>query len=97
MTRQRRRPPKEVAAPLPSKAATATSITAIQSSESRRQDGYAAPTAEDRADAELLAEAERRGYRLAVRCVDCGHYVVSAASIAAHRGPKCRARAGVSI
>lgn len=88
-------PQKKVMAPASARA-TAT-LTATELTEHRREDGFAAPTAEDRADAELLAEAERRGYRLAVRCVDCGHYVVSAASIAAHRGPKCRARAGVVV
>jgi hypothetical protein len=58
----------------------------------RRQDGYAAPTPEDRADLEVLIAAAERGFRLAVKCVDCGHWLVSARSIAAHRGPRCRSR-----
>lgn len=61
----------------------------------RHQDGYAAPDAEDRADAELLALAAERGYRLACRCVDCGHWLADPVSVRHHRGPTCRRRAGV--
>jgi hypothetical protein len=59
----------------------------------RPQDGYAAPTAEDRREAALLAIAAELGYRLATTCLDCGHWISSPISIAAHRGPRCRARA----
>ena len=52
--------------------------------------------AEDRADAELLAEAERRGYRLSCRCIDCHRPLVSPKSVAVMRGPTCRARAAVT-
>lgn len=58
----------------------------------RRQDGYSAPTAVDRAEAAVLAEAKRYGYRLAVRCVNCGHWLVAERSIADHVGPVCRRR-----
>ena len=58
----------------------------------RRQDGYAAPTAEDRADAAVLAAASERGYRLAVQCTRCGQWVVAHQSVAAHMGPVCRAK-----
>lgn len=61
----------------------------------RRQDGYTAPTAQDRADAAFIAEAVARGYRLAMTCVDCGHYIVSEASLRRHRGPRCAARMAV--
>lgn len=61
-----------------------------------RVNGYAAPTAEDRADFDLLAEAQRRGYRLTCRCLDCRRWLADPVSIAAMRGPVCRARAGVA-
>jgi hypothetical protein len=60
----------------------------------RRQDGYAAPSVEDRADLAVLAAAEALGYRIAVQCLDCGHWLASPTSVAAHRGPRCRARHG---
>jgi hypothetical protein len=59
----------------------------------RRQDGYAAPTPEDRADQAVLAAAEALGYRLAVRCRECGRWLVHARSVAGHIGPVCRQRA----
>ena len=49
-------------------------------------------TAEDRREAALLAEAAQLGYRLATRCTRCNQWVVNAKSVAAHMGPKCRAR-----
>jgi hypothetical protein len=58
----------------------------------RRQDGYAAPTVEDRADLAAVAAVEALGYRIAVRCLDCGHWLANPASVSAHRGPRCRAR-----
>jgi hypothetical protein len=63
-----------------------------QSNGHRRQDGYAAPDAEDRADAAVLAAAYARGYRLAVSCLDCGHWLTNPVSVAVHRGPRCRAK-----
>lgn len=59
----------------------------------RPQDGYAAPSAEDRADTAVLAAAEALGYRLAVQCLDCVHWLANPASVTAHRGPVCRAKA----
>lgn len=38
------------------------------------------------------AEARAAGYRLAVQCLDCDSWLVSAKSVAAHRGPVCRSR-----
>lgn len=62
----------------------------------RAEDGFAAPTDEDRADAELLAEAERRGYQLSCKCLDCSRPLTDRISVRYHRGPVCRARAGVT-
>ncbi len=42
--------------------------------------------------AELEAQAVALGVKIAVRCRDCGHYIVTAESRAANRGPRCRAR-----
>jgi hypothetical protein len=64
-----------------------------ESSRYHRVDGFAAPTAADRADAELLAYAALLGYRLTVRCLDCRRWLADPVSVAAHRGPTCRARA----
>lgn len=49
-------------------------------------------TAEDRADIEVLANAEDRGFRLATRCLVCGQWLVAAKSVRLHVGPKCRKR-----
>ncbi|BCQ09662.1 hypothetical protein JMUB5695_03112 [Mycobacterium heckeshornense] len=59
----------------------------------RRQDGYAAPTAEERAEQRVLAAAYRLGYRLAVQCVRCGQWLVAERSVRDHIGPVCRTRA----
>lgn len=86
-------PEKEAAAPLPSRTATATNITASQSSrQNRREDGYAPPSAEDRADAEVIAAAQQRGYRIAVPCIVCGRFLTQKSSVSAHVGPVCRKR-----
>lgn len=58
----------------------------------RRQDGFAAPTAEDRADAAFRAEAEQRGYGIFVRCLVCRRALTSARSLEKHVGPTCLAR-----
>lgn len=81
----------------PGSEARATSTTPIAASQfngHRRADGYAAPTSEDRADAAVLAAAAERGFRVAVQCLDCGHWLANPISVAAFRGPRCRARAG---
>ncbi len=57
----------------------------------RAENGYQAD-AEDRDDARFRAEASARGYKLATKCLDCGHYVVNEVSVRAHRGPVCRKR-----
>lgn len=57
-----------------------------------RQDGYTAPTADDRLDAQVIDAALARGFRLAARCTRCHQWVVAAESVAAHMGPVCRAK-----
>jgi hypothetical protein len=81
----------------PGTKARATSTTPLADANHiahRRQDGYAAPTAEDRADLAAVAAIEALGYRIAVQCLDCGHWLANPKSVAAHRGPRCRARVG---
>lgn len=58
----------------------------------RRQDGYQAPTAQDRREAALLAELRSLGYGIAVRCLVCRRPLTSARSLASHVGPVCAAR-----
>ncbi|WP_224860658.1 DUF6011 domain-containing protein [[Mycobacterium] zoologicum] len=47
-------------------------------------------------DAELIAEAERRGLILGCRCDCCSRPLTAAASVERGRGPVCDERAGVS-
>lgn len=84
MTRKRPAPPQS--RPIPN-TTDAAKITAY-----RRQDGYTAPTADDRADAAVLVAAAERGFRLAVQCVRCGQWLVAAQSVRAHLGPVCRTK-----
>lgn len=72
-----------------------THTNSTQNNGYRRQDGYAVPTAEDRRETALLAEAAELGYRLATVCVDCGHWMTNPVSVALHKGPICRSRNGV--
>lgn len=58
----------------------------------RAEDGYVAPTADERREAELLAELRELGYTAAVRCTACNHPLVAGASVSRHMGPKCHAR-----
>lgn len=58
----------------------------------RPEDGHQAPTREDRLDAQVIADAKARGYRIAVRCTRCNQWVVADASVAAHMGPVCRSK-----
>jgi len=58
----------------------------------RPQDGFTAPSAEDRAEAALLAEAVERGFRLAVQCKRCGQWLVAERSVVMHMGPVCRTK-----
>ncbi|AFM16984.1 hypothetical protein Mycch_2201 [Mycolicibacterium chubuense NBB4] len=81
----------------PGISARATSTTPIAVSDSslyRRQDGYTAPSIDDRLDAQVIEAANARGFRIAARCTRCRQWVVAAESVAAHMGPVCRAKAG---
>jgi hypothetical protein len=52
-----------------------------------------APTADDRADAAVLEAARERGFRLAVRCTVCGHWLTAPKSVRRFIGPHCRHKA----
>lgn len=82
--------PKEVGGP---SVATKTAAPAdLHTTGHRHEDGFAAPTAEERADAEVIAAAQDRGYRIAVPCIVCGRFLTQKSSVAAHVGPTCRKR-----
>ncbi len=87
-------PQKEVGGP---DVATGTAAHPVHksSSRNRRQDGYAPPDADERFEQWVLDEAERLGYRLTCRCLDCKRWLADPVSIAHQRGPTCRQRAGV--
>jgi len=53
----------------PGRATSTTPIASTNRSAYRPQDGYAAPTAEDRADTAILAAAEALGYRRQAKAV----------------------------
>lgn len=57
-----------------------------------RQNGYSAPDAEDRADLDVLIAAAERGFRLAVRCRECGRFLTAPSSVRDFIGPRCRER-----
>lgn len=79
--------------PPPQKAAPHNISSAAKSNRLHRpQDGYAAPTAEDRAVARAVAVLVSYGYGIALRCLDCGHPITAPASLARLRGPRCAAR-----
>ncbi|MGW0158461.1 DUF6011 domain-containing protein [Mycobacterium sp. NPDC003323] len=59
----------------------------------RPEDGYAAPTADERREQQLLDELRALGYSISVRCRECGHPLSTPQSVAAHIGPKCAAKA----
>lgn len=59
----------------------------------RRQDGYAAPSADERREQQLLEELRALGYGITMPCLLCGHPLTNAVSLARHVGPKCAARA----
>jgi hypothetical protein len=92
-------PPTNDAAPASAPAstrATATKPTTAQLSAYRPEDGYAAPTAEDRAVAQAIAVLREHGYGIACRCLDCNRPITAAASLARMRGRRCAERAGVT-
>jgi hypothetical protein len=52
--------------------------------------------AETRAEIDLLIKAADMGFRLATKCLDCGHWLSSPASLRRHLGPRCAARRAVA-
>lgn len=58
-----------------------------------RHDPYEPLTPDDRADLDVVISAAERGFRLSVACLDCGHWLTNPISVAAMRGPRCRAKA----
>lgn len=91
-------PPGNDAAPAFARAtAISPHADTAESSQYRRQDGFAAPTADERYEFWILAEAQRLGYRLSCKCLDCSRPLTDKISVRCHRGPVCRRRAGVVI
>lgn len=74
-------------------ASTTTTVAGPDSSLYRRQDGYCAPTADERREHQLLEELRALGYMVAVRCLACQRPLTAGVSVARHIGPKCHARA----
>lgn len=85
-------PPTKEGGPAASRAAITRTA---QLNGNRRQNGYTAPAAQDRAELAALELLTDAGYRLACRCLDCKRWLADPISVAAMRGPTCRARAGV--
>lgn len=54
---------------------------------------HQAPTADERREEMLLEELRALGYGITVPCVECGHPLTAARSLARHVGPRCAARA----
>lgn len=84
---------KKEPAPSPQGQPSPNNTKHAHSNEHRPQDGYAAPTAEDCLDAQVLAAAAERGYRLATWCLSCGRVLSARPSLLAHTGPTCRTKA----
>lgn len=51
---------------------------------------HEALTAEDRADIDAIIAVAERGFRIAVRCRLCGHWLSNPKSVRQFVGPKCR-------
>lgn len=90
MTQKRRNPGTQA------RATSTTPLADTDSSLYRRQDGYTAPTADERREAKLLAELRSLGYGITVPCLLCGHPLSAPRSLALHVGPRCRAKAATS-
>ena len=61
----------------------------VDSSEDRR---YEVPPPSEREVLEALAVVAAAGYSIAVRCTRCGHPLVTAKSVARHKGPRCASK-----
>lgn len=53
-------------------------------------------TREDRADIDVIVAAVERGFRIAVRCQVCGHWLSNPRSVKAFMGARCAARQAVA-
>ena len=70
-------------------APNSTAAEYIQSSPDSR---HSTPTADERREAQLLAELQNLGYGITIPCQICSHPLTSSRSLALHVGPKCAAK-----
>ena len=77
----------------PRAASTSTATVTRDSSRRVRQDGYAAPSAQDRREDALLTELQALGYGITIPCLVCRRPLTSKRSLRLHVGPVCSARA----
>lgn len=59
----------------------------------RREDGFAAPAAVDRAVERAMELLRAHGFGISVRCLTCRRPLTAPDSVRRHRGPRCEARA----
>lgn len=71
-------------------------LSATDAREYIGHDSHEGLDAEDWLDAQVLAEAIARGFRLAVRCRRCNQWIVAEQSVAVDLGPVCRAKEAVA-
>lgn len=88
MNQQRKRPAPPQNRPSRNHSPNASIVAA-----NRAEDGYVPPSPDERREQLLIAELRELGYTLSVRCVACGHPLVTSKSVARHLGPKCAAKA----
>jgi hypothetical protein len=86
-------PPGRKSPAPPQRRAPRNTTNAADATAYRAEDGYSAPTAEDRAVARAIEVLTAHGYGIAARCLDCRHPIFSDASLRRMRGPRCHARA----
>ena len=86
---QTKRPAPQGDRPLPKHRANGYSNRSLY----RPEDGYTAPTSEDRAVEQAIELLHGYGYGIALRCLDCHRPITSDASLRRMRGPRCAARA----
>jgi hypothetical protein len=93
MTTEQHGLPCEVPALAPEPApATTAQVDNAEFTVPWRQDPHEPLTPEDPADLDVLKAAFERGYRLAGRCLDCGHWITVESSLRRHLGPRCAAK-----
>lgn len=91
---QRKRPAPPQNRPSPSATNGYAQSTAL--SRFYGHDRHEPLTREDREDLAVITAAAERGYRIAVRCRVCGHWLSNPASVKAFVGPRCSAKAVTS-